>query len=194
MFTRSSADVVLAKAARRGDRAAIQELSTRLACVPGLVRGLHGRMGAPLRPDEREEVVQEILMALWAKLEHFDGSSTLDAWVYGFCSTQIVKFRERKQRRAAMTYGHDADQNVLLARNEELARLEFEWVHVALERLGPPADDIVRLKHFEELTFEEIGQRLSISPNTAKTHYYRALERLREVLARAWRNEQGEPA
>jgi RNA polymerase sigma factor (sigma-70 family) len=70
--------------------------------------------------------------------------------------------------------------------------LEFEGVHLALARLDPPADDIVRLKHFEELTFEEIGQRLLLSPNTAKTHYYRALVRLREALAPLWRAQLGE--
>jgi len=193
MPSRAQADVLLAREAKRGSRAAIQELSGRLACVPGLVRSMHGRMGAPLKPDDLDEVVQETMMALWKKLDHYDGSSALETWIYGFCGTQIVKFLERRRRRSAMTYGHEADESETLTRDEELLRLEFEWVHVALGRLGPPAEDIVRLKHFEELTFEEIGQRLALSPNTAKTHYYRALERLRDVLAPLWRAERGNP-
>ena len=41
---------------------------------------------------------------------------------------------------------------------------------------------MIRLKHFQELTFEEISSRLSIPANTAKTKYYRGLEKLRETL------------
>ena len=186
-------DLALARAARGGDPESVARLADRLACVPGVVRSMHGRLGHPLREEELDEVVQETLAALWAKLERFDGRSALETWAYGFCGTQLIKFLERKRRRSNLSYGlRTEDLSGAAERDEQLSRLEFEWVHAALERLGPPADDVVRLKHFEELTFEEIGQRLSISPNTAKTHYYRALERLREALAPLWRVEQEE--
>ena len=60
---------------------------------------------------------------------------------------------------------------------------DFEGLEGALADLGPPAEGIVRLKHYEGLTFREIGSRLEISPNSAKTHYYRGIEWLRERLA-----------
>ena len=53
---------------------------------------------------------------------------------------------------------------------------------LALERLDPVDADVVRLKHFEELTVEEIGGRLGLPTNTAKTKYYRGLGRLHEAL------------
>ena len=39
-----------------------------------------------------------------------------------------------------------------------------------------------KLKHLEGLTFVEVGERLAMSTNTAKTHYYRGLRRLRAML------------
>ena len=59
---------------------------------------------------------------------------------------------------------------------------EAEVVHAALARL--PADEamVMRLKHFEGLTFDEIGTRQAISPNTVKTRYYRALAAMRAQL------------
>jgi RNA polymerase sigma factor (sigma-70 family) len=193
MSPRTGEDVALARAARGGNREALAALTARMACIPALVRSMNNRLGRPLREEELDEVVQETLTALWTKLGHYDGSSSLETWAYGFCGTQLIKFLERKRRRSKVVYGHEADQAHTSARNEDLARLEFEWVHAALDRLGPPADDVVRLKHFEELTFDEIGARLSISPNTAKTQYYRALERLRESLTPLWRAEQQDP-
>jgi DNA-directed RNA polymerase specialized sigma24 family protein len=41
----------------------------------------------------------------------------------------------------------------------------------------------VRLKHLAELTFADIGVRLGMSENTAKSLYYRGLVKLRELLA-----------
>jgi DNA-directed RNA polymerase specialized sigma24 family protein len=40
------------------------------------------------------------------------------------------------------------------------------------------------MKHFEQLTFDRIAELIGCSPNTAKTRYYRALEKLRQDLRR----------
>jgi RNA polymerase sigma-70 factor, ECF subfamily len=185
-------DIALARAARRGESLAAERLSQRLTCMPGVLRAMHARLGSPLHEDELAEVAQEALAALWQKLERFDGRCALETWAYGFCGTQLIQFLERKRRRDKLRYGLEADWTGVEATPEELARLEFEWVHVALDRLDPTVALVVKLKHFEELTFEEIGTRLSMSPNTAKTHYYRALERLRGALAPTWRLEKEE--
>jgi RNA polymerase sigma-70 factor (ECF subfamily) len=192
MSEKAQQDVELSQAARRGEASAVAQLSERMSCIPGLVRAMNGRLGRPLHEDELDEVVQDILAALWTKLDRYDGRSALETWAYGFCGTQMLKYLERKRRRSKVVYGHEADHSGAEETPEERARLEFEWVHAALDRLEPPADVVVRLKHFEELTFEEIGVRLTLSPNTAKTHYYRALAKLRDALTPFWRVEQEE--
>ena len=51
-----------------------------------------------------------------------------------------------------------------------------------IERIDPRDAEVIQLKHFRHLSFDEIGETLGISPNTAKSRYYRALVRLREML------------
>ena len=46
------------------------------------------------------------------------------------------------------------------------------------------------MKHFEELTLDQIGQRLQMHPNTVKTRYYRGLAALRDRLASVVREER----
>lgn len=41
---------------------------------------------------------------------------------------------------------------------------------------------MIELKQFEELTFESTAERLDISVNTARTRYYRGLNKLRTLL------------
>ena len=55
-------------------------------------------------------------------------------------------------------------------------------IHVALERLGGIEADILRLKHFEGLTFAEIARRMGSPENTVKARYYRGLARLERML------------
>ena len=52
-----------------------------------------------------------------------------------------------------------------------------------MERVGPPASDIIRMRHFDELEFEDIARRANQPVNTIKARYYRGLARLRELLA-----------
>jgi RNA polymerase sigma-70 factor, ECF subfamily len=55
-------------------------------------------------------------------------------------------------------------------------------VRKALESLKEDEKEIVILKHYQELTFQEIASRLGIPENTAKTVFYRTLLKLGRTL------------
>jgi RNA polymerase sigma-70 factor, ECF subfamily len=61
---------------------------------------------------------------------------------------------------------------------------EAQRVGAALARLSEAHQQVLRLRHWEELTFEVIGQRLGRSADAARKLWYRALERLDEELER----------
>src|SRR5215471_1190590 len=63
------------------------------------------------------------------------------------------------------------------ARADEMARLQQ-----ALESLEPIDREILSLRHFEQLTNVEAAAVLRIRAGTASQRYFRAVERLREVL------------
>ncbi len=55
-------------------------------------------------------------------------------------------------------------------------------VQEALNSMDPIDREIVSLKHFEQLSFAEIGQVLGISKSGAGSRYLRAVKRLRAIL------------
>lgn len=55
-------------------------------------------------------------------------------------------------------------------------------VRQALERMNETDREVVALRHFEELTNQEVAIELGIQPKAASIRYMRALERLRAVL------------
>lgn len=52
----------------------------------------------------------------------------------------------------------------------------------SITQLSEREQQVLRLKVFGGLTFDEIARRLGMGPNTAKTVYYRALKKLRHML------------
>ncbi len=55
-------------------------------------------------------------------------------------------------------------------------------VREALESLSEIDREVVALRHFEELTNQEVAAELGITPKAASIRYMRALERLRGIL------------
>jgi RNA polymerase sigma-70 factor (ECF subfamily) len=52
----------------------------------------------------------------------------------------------------------------------------------ALESMSPQDREILSLRHFEQLSSDEAAQLLGITLPAASRRYYRALERLREIM------------
>jgi RNA polymerase sigma-70 factor (ECF subfamily) len=80
---------------------------------------------------------------------------------------------------AAKLAGSDASPSTVAIRGETLARLES-----ALEGMDPIDREVLALRHFEELTNQEVAEVLGIDRSAASKRYVRALERLKDVLTK----------
>jgi len=58
-----------------------------------------------------------------------------------------------------------------------------EQVAAALDQMSDVDREVIALRHFEELTNQEVAQVLGIEPKAASIRYVRALRRLKEALA-----------
>ena len=54
-------------------------------------------------------------------------------------------------------------------------------VQVALERLGDPCREIIELKYFGELSYEEIALELNLNPKTVSSRLSKCLDKLEEI-------------
>lgn len=177
-----SGDLDLVRGALRGRRADERELLERLRCVPRMVARQHERLGRPLGRDEEQDVVQDALVAIWRKLERFDGRVALETWIYPFCVFELLRRLRARHGLPRLLADDLAGSALEPIAPAQPSHLDFEPVLAELDGLPPELSAILRLKHFEDMTFEEVGIRLDLSPNTAKTRYYRGLEALRNKL------------
>ena len=71
----------------------------------------------------------------------------------------------------------------LTSPSQVVAKRELiEEVRASLEAMKEIDREVVALRHFEELTNQEVAIELGITPKAASIRYVRALQRLRHVL------------
>src|SRR5262245_15829783 len=176
------ADLELVRSVLAGQRAELPRLADRLTCLARLLQLLDRRHGHALGPEELADLAQDVLVLVWRKLSEYEGLAPLEGWTYGICLFEYRNALRRKRRLAE-------EARVIAARSGARALEErdpdpwaFEEVHEALRRIGREEARVIRLKHFEGRTFEEIGVALGQSPNTVKARYYRGLEELRPLM------------
>ena len=173
-----AADLSLARAAAAGSNQALRKLVGRLQCVPRIVVSLNRRSSRPLAGQDVEDATQDALAAIWRQIPTYSGRSSLETWAFGVCQNVLSEHRRSLGRRS---------RQVPIAEEPSGAEpdpCEEAWlVRRALESIEPPEDqEFVRLRHFEGLSFEDLGTRFEMQLATVKSRYYRALTRLKDIL------------
>ena len=174
-------DARLVADALAGDRAAADRLAERLMCVPRVLGAINARRGGRLSSHDLEDLIGDCLLGIWRKLGSYHGEATLEGWLYRFCFLEFMNKARLLSRRPEVSKPELVQHE---AREVPLDRdLEREDLEHTLARLGPPDADVVRLKHYDELTFDGIAQVMGITTKMAKTRYYRGIAWLQRELS-----------
>ena len=182
-------DLILVQRAVRGDKGAIDEVLGRFTCVVRFVYRLNKTLGYGLPTDALEDVVQQVYISVWPRLQEFQGASALESWIYGFCRNCLrSELRRRRMQGRVMNVDDDElDRHAALGRvppaTESLVRDEGLFaLREELERLKPVEREAVILRHLEGWSLETIAQRQGLSASTVKDRCYRALLKIKGRL------------
>jgi RNA polymerase sigma-70 factor, ECF subfamily len=158
------------------------------------------RMSGRVDPDD---VLQEAYLAASKRLEHYgrDGFSSPFLWLRLIVQQTLIDVH----RRHLTTKGRDAGRESPIfgrhpqATSASLAiclvggwtspsqaavRVELvDQVQAAIGTMSTTDQEILALRHFEELTNSEAAEALEIEPKAASIRYVRAILRLKDVLS-----------
>ena len=134
--------------------------------------------------EDAEDVIQDALIRLWGYQEVRDNvppDLPLAYSVLRFVAMDHIKKQGRKKRKEdAVIFLHDQDDYWLDTNAEDDE--EAMMLRQAVEKLGEKLREVVTLKIWGGLTFGQIAEAMSISPNTAASRYRYALEQLERKL------------
>ena len=152
---------------------AARRLAERLRCVPRMIACFNARRGRPLSTHDLEDLSQEVAIVILRKLETYQGWAALETWVHRIAFLEFMNFSRSRERLSIE--GPESSTWDEVEAPAPASPDEYEFIERGLDELGPPESEIIRLKHYRQLTFDEIAETLDISPNTAKSRYYRGI-------------------
>jgi|SRR5271169_2820369 len=178
-------DEDLVEAFRGGELSAFDTLVARWE---RRIRGaIHRVVG---NEDEARDLCQETFLRAYRALDSFKSEARFSSWLYQIA---LNLCRDRLRRRRGRTLvsledmGEGAEELAVrrpsafeLVQARDLART----VAAAISELAEEQREVIVLKEYQELTFQEVAEVLGIPVSTVKTRLYRGLGQLKERLER----------
>lgn len=160
--------------ARAGDTRAFERLYRRhVIRIHTLCRRMVG-------PELCEDVVQDVFIRAWEKLELFRGDSAFGTWLYRLAINVCLASRERAGKRRERFRQDEVAMDRATARRQQTEhRMDLNQ---AIETLPPRAKQVFVLHDVEGYKHREIGGLLGISEGTSKSQLHEARMALREQL------------
>jgi len=142
------------------------------------------------REDEAKDAAQETFIAAFRNLNNFRGDAKVSSWLHRIAINQCLTTKRRTKSRSESFIGDDENSNekifVAPARispsrtTEQNERLKF--VRQAVQSLPVDLRQVIVMKEFEDMTFQEISDTLELPLSTVKSRLYTALKQLRMKL------------
>ena len=176
-----STDSELLTRARRGDADAYQDILDRYA--DGLYRLAYALLG---NAADAEDALQETLLGAFRGIERFEGRASLKTWLSRILVKQAARRRRSRKRSAALPLHGLAGEGASPADGSPSGRegtvaLRMD-VLAALDALGPHHREVVALREFQGMSYDEIAGALGVPRGTVESRLFRARQVLRERL------------
>jgi len=179
---REESDEALMARLAGGDLEALGDIYERHG--PRLRAGLMG-LASDIGAAEREEMLQDVFLAVAGSAATFRGSSRFYTWLYGIAIRKVRFHRRGEGNRHRIRERHGAECAGVSRQGagspERIAECR-EAVFAALSRLSEDQREVIWLHAVEELSAKEIGKVVGISPSTVWTRLHRARKRLSRAV------------
>lgn len=138
--------------------------------------------------EDRKDLVQEIYLKVFHKLEGFKFHAKLSTWIATIAYNSCLTWLEKKKLVFPDELREIADlQEVAVERlhqNDLSGILKTE-----IERLPPVYRTLITLYHQEELSYQEIAEITCLPEGTVKSYLFRARKNLKDSLLSKYKKE-----
>ncbi|MEM0924866.1 MAG: sigma-70 family RNA polymerase sigma factor [Planctomycetota bacterium] len=154
------------------------------ACRVGLRKFLSGKLP---QPADVEDCLQSVGMALLKNAKPIPRAA-IRAWLFRVASNEAALWwrrrsvAERASSRIAALHEDQLTQFELPSRASELTETR-KRVEEAIQTLPPESQTIIRMRTHDDMTFQQIADRLGQPLGTVLTRMRRAADRLRRELS-----------
>lgn len=144
------------------------------------------------REDDARDAAQETFVAAYRNIRSFRGEAKVSSWLHRIAVNQCLTTKRRAKTRSEefLDEENHEEERVFVAAaayspsNQTEQAERNVLVRQAVGSLPIDLRQVVVMKEFEDMTFQEISDTLEIPLSTVKSRLYTALKQLRSKLER----------
>jgi RNA polymerase sigma factor (sigma-70 family) len=182
MFTKSEDWSAIWKRFKDGDLNAFQQI------YDGFLPKLHA-YGSKLAPGFEliDDCIQELFIEIYTHRKNLKNTENLE--FYLLAAMRRIVFHKIKKENRFVNLEKNLTKSFLFEleldnyQNEDFREGKIGLVKTALAELNSSQREILFLKFYNNLSYNEIGELLGVRPDSAKKQVYRIIERLRAELS-----------
>jgi RNA polymerase sigma-70 factor (ECF subfamily) len=178
----------LLERARAGDDSSYAEL---VAAYRRRILGTVARLIS--RPEDVEDVAQEVFLRLYFSLDQLRAPEVFEPWLYRLTVNAALDYLRRRRRRPEHRMADLSEQQVMLADaaagervregEEEKTRIR-DLVDTLLANVSAEDRALLTLKEVEGLSLKELERIYDVNENALKVRLFRARQRVLKAYAR----------
>ena len=169
-------DRELVRLALAGDDVAFEYLFDRYreAILRLFVQRLGGTDGA-------DDLLQETFIKVYINLHRYRPDYTFGQWVYTIARNTFIDFVRKRQEELPIDerFASPPSPEESFINRQQRTQLEHY-----LEQLSPRYRQLIRMRFFDEYSYEEIATKLGLPLGTVKTQIHRAREQMCRLITR----------
>jgi len=131
---------------------------------------------------DAQDLTQTVFIKAYEKLDTFNERHKFFSWIYRMAVNESLNFVKRRRRFEAL------DDNAEYSAHKQSAVEEIEEsemsrnIQNALMDLAIDHRAVIVLKHYEELSYHEIGYILDLPEKTVKSRLFTARQMLKDIM------------
>jgi RNA polymerase sigma-70 factor (ECF subfamily) len=136
---------------------------------------------------DAEDAAQEVFVKASQKLGEFQGNSTLQTWLYRITVNVCTSIHRKRKFTTFFGFG-EAEGEMDVASSDRMPSHQAEhnefdvYIKQVLSGLPPKQREAFCMRHYDELSYEEISAITGTSEGALKANYHWAVKKIAEAL------------
>ncbi len=181
-------DLVLVEQAKNGSQSAFGELMERYR------ESIYFMMYKMVKnQDDADDLTIEAFGKAFSRLEQYSPSFAFSTWLFKIASNNCIDFmRKKRVKVTSMDTGYTTDSGEVIYFDAKASGQDPEEAIIynqkvkhmrnLVEKLKPRYRELVELRYFDELSYEEIAESLNLPLGTVKAQLFRARDYLAVLI------------
>jgi RNA polymerase sigma factor (sigma-70 family) len=143
--------------------------------------------------DDAEDLTIEAFGKAFNRLHQYTPNYAFSTWLFKIASNNCIDFIRKKKKNVLSidnTFSNDDGDEMMIDLKsssltpEEVAikKQKIKMMHEIVKKLKPRYRELIELRYFKELSYEEISEQLDIPLGTVKAQLFRAREFLYNIM------------